>query len=388
MSTAAPLLPFFRNEFPVTERYTYLNHAALGPLPRRTADALMAFVADFRDCGTLAETRWLPVVERTRRLMGELLHVAPETLAFTKNTSQGLAIVAASIPWQRGDVVVTVRGEFPANVYPWPALKHQGVAVRFLEPRQGRIGVDELRAALTGGEGGRARLLAISWVQYSSGFRIDLAAVSALCNELGVLLCLDAIQGVGVLPLDLAATPVDFCAFGGQKWLLAPQGVGVLYVNPDLRDGLLPANVGWLGVAWRDYAAFDYESALIEGAARYEEGTRSLIGLAGLEQSLELLLEVGPERVTTHVVGLTTYLAAQVRERGFNVVTPLLPAHRSGILAFNHPQIPAHTLFERLRMAQIVAAVREGAVRISPHLYNTVAEMDAVVAAITMESER
>lgn len=382
MSSVPDLAVLRRDEFPVTERYVYLNHAALGPLPRRTADTLAQWAADFRDRGVLAEAKWLPVVERTRALVGQLLNVPPVDVAFTKNTSQGLGIVAASIPWRRSDVIVCVRGEFPANVYPWLHLRHHGVQVRFVEPRQGRIYLEDIRAALQPPSGPRARLLAISWVQYSTGFRIDLAAISAVCRKMGVLLCLDAIQGVGIVPLDLQATPVDFCAFGAHKWLLAPQGVGVLYVNPVVRAELVPANVGWLGVGWRDYAQFDYDSPLLDGAARYEEGTRSLVGLAGLEQSLSLLLEVGPARSMEHIMGLLDYLGKQLRERGYQLLTPTQPEQRAGIMAFAHGQQPAAVLFDRLRAARIVMAIREGAVRLSPHLYNTVDDMDAVVAAL------
>ncbi|GAC1360255.1 MAG: aminotransferase class V-fold PLP-dependent enzyme [Herpetosiphon sp.] len=374
MSTFADQHAIRALEFPISERYIYLNHAALGPLPRRTADTMTAFVADFRDKGVLAESTWLPVVERTRSLVAQLLHCGGDEIAFTKNTSQGLGIVASGIPWRRGDVVVTVRGEFPANVYPWMALQRQGVEVRFVELRHGQIMMEDLRAALRG-----ARLLAISWVQYSTGQRIDLAAISSMCREMGVLFSLDAIQGVGALPIDLGATPVDFCAFGGHKWLLGPQGVGVLYVRRDIRDLLLPTNVGWLGVEWQDYAAFDYDRPLKETAGRYEEGTRSLIGLAGLEQSVRLLLEVGQEQIEQHLVTLIDATIQQLGEKGYRVLTPWPTALRSGIIAIAHPQIPAQALLDQLRQARIVAAVREGGVRLSPHLYNTLDEMHEVV---------
>lgn len=381
-SVAAPLSEAaFRSlraaEFPVAERYTYLNHAALGPLPRRTADTIAELAQDFRDKGVLAEAKWFGAIARTRTLIARLLNVAPDDIAFTKNTSQGLNIVAAGMPWQRGDVIVTVRGEFPANVYPWLALQTRGVHVRFVKMRHGRICLSDLDTALVG-----ARLLAISWVQYSNGFRIDLNAVSELCARRGVLLCLDAIQGTGALPLDLQTTPVDFCAFGAHKWLLAPQGIGALYVNRRTRELLQPSNVGWLGVNWRDYTAFDYDSPLSDSAARYEEGTRSLVGIAGLEQSLGLLLEVGIERIAARLHNLTGYLAQRLLEAGYRVLSPLDAAHRSGIVTFSHPQRPAQELFDALRRSKIVGAIREGGVRLSPHVYNTHEDMDAVLAAL------
>lgn len=366
-----------RDEFPVAERYTYLNHAALGPLPRRTADTISSLAEDFRDKGVLAESKWYSSIARTRSLVAQLLNVPRDDIAFTKNTSQGLSIVAASMPWQPGDVVVTIKGEFPANVYPWLALQQRGVTVRFVKPRNGRIDLNDLDVALAG-----ARLLAISWVQYSNGFKIDLDALSRLCQRRGVLLSLDAIQGVGALPIDLSATPVDFCAFGAHKWLLSPEGVGVLYVNGRVRDLLQPANVGWLGVDWRDYTEFDYETPLFASAARFEEGTRSLVGIAGLERSLGLLLDAGQANIADHLLRLTDHLAHHLLTMGYRILTPLEHDYRSGILAFAHPQRGAQELFDALRKARIVCALREGGVRLSPHLYNTIDDMDAVVDAL------
>jgi len=374
---ATDLATLRREQFPVVDHYVYLNHAALGPLPRRTADVVAEFAADYRDRGSMAESKWTPVFERTRRLVADLIHAAPEDIAFTKNTSQGLNLVAASVPWRAGDVVVTVRGEFPSNVYPWLALQQAGVHVRFVQQRNGRILLSDLQQALDG-----ARMLAISWVQYSTGFQIDLHALSEICHQHGALLCLDAIQGAGVLPLDLQATPVDFCAFGAHKWLMAPQGVGILYANPAVRSMLRPTNVGWGSIAWRDGSTYDYESPILESTARFEEGNRSLIGIAGLEQSLRLLLDVGITKIADHVHRLTDHLAERLLQRGFHLQTPLLPEARSGILTFSHGQRSAHELWERLRAARIVAAVREGGVRISPHLYNSVDEIDAIIDAL------
>jgi len=366
-----------RDEFPVAERYVYLNHAALGPLPRRSAEAIAELATDFRDRGVLAEAKWYGSIERTRALVAGLLNVPADEIAFTKNTSQGLNIVAQSVPWRPGDTIVTIRGEFPANVYPWLALQQQGVNVQFVQPRNGRVSLAELDIALA-----KARMLAISWVQFSTGWRVDLEAISEICRRRGVLLCLDAIQGVGVLPIDLAATPVDFCAFGGHKWLLAPQGVGILHVNRRVRELLRPANAGWLGVEWRDYSAFDYESPIAESAFRYEEGTRSLLGIAGLERSLGLLLEAGVDAIQEHLLSLTDRLARGLQQMGYRLLTPFEPGERSGIVTFDHPQRSAKELFAALRAARIVGAVREGGVRLSPHLYNTHDEIDSVLEVL------
>ncbi len=376
-----------RDEFPVAERYVYLNHAALGPLPRRSAEAIAELANDFRDRGVLAEAKWYGSIERTRALVAGLLNVPADEIAFTKNTSQGLNIVAQSVPWQPGDTIVVVRGEFPANVYPWLSLEQQGVKVRFVQPRNGRVSLSELDIALA-----HARMLAISWVQFSTGWRVDLAEISEMCRRRGVLLCLDAIQGVGALPIDLTATPVDFCAFGGHKWLLAPQGVGILHVNRRVRELLRPANIGWLGVEWRDYSAFDYEFPIAELAFRYEEGTRSLLGIAGLEHSLGLLLDAGIDAVQEHVLGLTGRLAHGLERMGYRVLTPLEPGERfgrpgrdvvpAGIVTFDHPQRSPRELFAALRAARVVGAVREGGVRLSPHLYNTSDEIDTVLEVL------
>lgn len=372
--SAADVAALRKNEFPVTERFTYLNHAALGPLPRRTAHAITTLANDVRDTGEMAYHRWSGTVERTRSLVARALNVDANEITWTKNTDQGLSIVAASMSWQPGDVIVAIQGDVPALVYPWLGLQHLGVEIRFVPLRNGVVPMDELAAALPG-----ARLLAISWIQYSTGFRLDLAAVSALCAQFDVLLCLDAIQGLGAWPLDLQAAPVDFCAFDGHKWLLSPQGIGALYVNQRVRDLLQPTNGGWLGAGWGDVSSFDDNRPLRDGAARHEEGTRSLMGIVGLEQSLGLLLDVGPEHIAAHVTCLTSRLIAGLQACGYRVFTPLDAAQRAGIVTFAHGQRSAQELFDALRAAQILCSVREGAVRISPHVYNTADEIDVVL---------
>ncbi|GIV97638.1 MAG: aminotransferase [Herpetosiphonaceae bacterium] len=376
-------------EFPVTERYTYLNHASLGPLPRRTTAALTELLADFSRRGVLAEARWMPAVERVRRLVSRLLNVEAEDIALVKNTSEGLGLIAAGLPWRPGDVVISAAGEFPANIYPWLALADQDVDTRLVPLREGRIKPEDIAAAIDSAEG-RARLVSLSWVQYHNGFRCDLAALGAICRERGVLFGIDAIQGAGVLPLDLQVTPVDFCAFGCHKWMLSPQGSGAIFLSANLRSLLRPINTGWLGVDWEDYSAFDYASPLKSGAARYEEGTRSLLGIAGLEQSLGLLCEIGVETIARRLQMLTSRLVQGLLACGVEVYTPLDPACRSGIVSFAVPGAAGYdsrqataALFEALKKQRIVTALRQGAIRISPHVYNTEEEIDLVLDVVS-----
>src|SRR5207302_1924269 len=233
-----------RGEFPVTERWAFFDHAAVSPLPRRTARALADYAEDMSANGSAAVGRWVARTEDTRRLLAQLLNCDPLDLALVKNTSEGIGIVAEGFPWREGDNVVLAAEEYPSNQYPWMNLAHRGVTVRSVPSRGSRVPVDDLRNAMDS----RTRLLALSSVEYSSGFRNDLTRLGELCRERGVALCVDAIQSVGALPLDLSKIPIDFIACGGHKWLLGPQGTGFLYVRRDWFERLRMAMVGWMRV--------------------------------------------------------------------------------------------------------------------------------------------
>src|SRR5713101_9681292 len=233
-----------RQEFPVTRRWAFFDHAAVAPISGRAQQALADWATDMAENGDVHEPQWVQRVETVRRLAGQLLHVDPLDIAFVKNTSEGIGIVAEGFPWKPGDNIVTAAEEYPANVYPWMNLANRGVEVRTVASRDSRIWLDDIRAAIDS----RTRLVSLSFVEFASGFRNDLDAVGALCRERGVFFSVDAIQGLGVLPLSVRRTPIDFLSADGHKWLLGTEGAGIFYIRRGLVDMLHAVGVGWNSV--------------------------------------------------------------------------------------------------------------------------------------------
>lgn len=352
--------------FPATERYTYLNHASLAPLNRRAADAMRRWIADWEARGTKA----MPTPETLdayRARAAALLNAHADEIAFTRNTTEGLLLVARGIDWRSGDNIVTAETEFTANVYPWKNVEPEGVTVRRVPARGGRIQVEDLLAAMDR----RTRLLAISFVEFYTGYRNDLVRLGEACRRRDVLFCVDAIQGAGVLPIDVEAMHIDFLSAGGPKWLLGPMGAGLFYCRRERLDVLDPRFYGWMSTADpEDF--FDYDQPLSPTATRFEPGTLSWPSLVGLMESIALLQEVGIERIAEYVLDLTGELIAVLRARGYELVTPVARrAERSGIVTFRHPDLPSEALFARLDAAGVVVSLRGDAIRVSPHFYNT-----------------
>lgn len=366
-------------EFPITRRYAYFNSCATAPLPARAAAAAQRHLSDRLELGTAAEAAWAPTVERTRAKLAAFINAAPAEVALVKNTSEGLGIVAQAVPWRPGDVILAAEGEFAANVYPWRGLERLGVELRLLPAPGERITPELFAPALASG---KVRMVAVSWVQYHTGYRADLAALGELCRSAGALLCVDAIQGLGGLALDLRATPVDFCAFGGNKWLLSLHGAGGLYVNPRLRDQLQPANVGWLGADWASFEAMAPDQPLKTSAAQYEEGTRANIAISALEGSLDLLAELGAAPVEEHIRQLTDRLAAGIAERGGRLRSRRDGAAWSGIVAWTQPGHELGAVAGRLAEQGVLVTVRDGALRAAAHCFNNGEDVERLLAAL------
>ena len=372
-------LDTFRRQMPVTRSWAYMDHAAVSPLPEPARAALAEWADDVASNGLVHITRWVARVEEVRKQFGRLLNADPLDVAFVKNTSEGVGIVAEGFPWQLGDNVVTVHDEYPANVYPWMNLASRGVTLRRVASRPGGVvSLDDLDAAIDA----RTRVVTLSFVEFATGFRNDLDAIGRLCRERGALFFVDAIQGMGVLPIDVARTPIDFLAADGHKWLLGPEGAGVFWMRRELIDRLRPVGVGWNSVVGPyEFSTIDFR--LKPHAGRYESGTLNVGGTIAMGASLDLLLAVGVETIERQILDLTDRLCLLLAPTAWRVFGRTTPESRSGIVSLEPP--PGRDLAEvnrLLRDAGVIVNRRAGRLRISPHAYNTFDEIDRVVGLL------
>ncbi len=367
-----------REQFPVTRRWAYFDHAAVAPLSAPAQRAVVEWAADMTDNGDIHESLWFRRVNEVRGLAGRLLNADPLDVAFVKNTSEGIGIVAEGFPWQPGDNVVTAAEEYPANLYPWLNLAGRGVELRTVASRGSRLPIDDVRAAVDR----RTRVLSLSWVEFASGFRNDLDTLGQFCRERGIFFFVDAIQGLGVLPIDVQKTPIDGLAADGHKWLLAPEGAGIFYLRREWVERLHPVGVGWNSVvSARDFSKIDF--TLKPHAGRWESGTLNVAGLHALGASLELLLGLGITNVAARVRELTAHLCDRAAAAGLEVFSSRLPGEDSGIVSLVPPQgADARGLVKRCRDEGMVVNLRAGRLRVSPHCYNTVEEIDRLLRAL------
>ena len=367
-------------EFPWTAATTYLNAASVGPLPERARLAIEAFNAKRTAPHLLPDRELFAVHAATRAAAAQLLSASPEEIALTPNTSTGLNVAAGALPLAAGDVVLLSDREFPANVYPWLAQRRRGVIVeRAPVTARGYPDEEYLVERLSDP---RVRVLAVSLVQFSNGFRADLARLGDACRAHGVRLVVDAIQGLGVVPLDVGTVPVDLLSCGGQKWLLGPWGSGFCFVRRELIGALEPPVVGWMSYEGMDDFTnlLSYGDRLVGDARRFEVSSLATQDHLGLATSIGLLLELGVEGIAAYLRSLGEPVLAWARGRGVPIVSPTDELHRSQIVCIAPPD--AKEAHRRLRQAGVVCALREGAIRLAPHCYNTMEEMEKVVEVL------
>jgi len=366
-----------REEFPVTNRLMFLDHAAVSPLPARTVDAMSWFLRDICDNSVLHKQEWNRKVNEARALAAKMLNCTPQEIAFVRNTTEGILFVANGIRWREGDNVVITNVEYPANVYPWMNLSRLGVETRFVRERNGRIAVRELIEAADS----RTRCISISFVEFCSGFRNDLRQIGDFCRKRGVIFCVDAIQGLGALQLDVRECCIDFLSCGGHKWLLAPQGTGIFFCDRQALDKIALTSIGADSVVnAEDY--LDYDMTPLPDARRFEYGSLNKLGIIGLGASLSLLLEVGIGTIEERVIDLTDHLCNALARKGYTIFSPREPGEKSGIVSFFHPRMDTEELFSRIREAGIVISRRGNYIRVSPHFYNTEGEIDELVGVL------
>ena len=365
--------------FPVTERAIYLNHAAVSPPPLPTIKAVQSQLVDVSENGSVNFRNWIAVKENARQLVAAMLGARTEQVAFMRNTSDGLSTVANGLDWRPGDNVVTFRNEFPSNIYPWLRIRNAyGVEVRMCPERDGRIDLGELISLIDD----QTRIVAVSQIQYASGFRADLERIGRAARSHDALLVVDVIQALGVVPIDVQAELVDAAAAACHKWLLTPEGVGLLYLSPRARERIQPTLVGWTSVPNpEDYGNF--EQGWNKGTLAWETGTGSAALIHGLEASLKLLHEVGIQRIQAHLEILTDNLCEQLQNTTYQVLSSRRAGEKSQIICIRHTAgLSPMDLYAHLKKHNIITAPRGDRLRISPHLYNTLEEMDALVKAL------
>jgi cysteine desulfurase / selenocysteine lyase len=375
-------LDTYRAEFPVVREQLYFNHAGVAPTSLRVATAVREWMDDLVQHGVRYERGWEARTESTRQLAARIIGATPEEIAFVRNTSHGLGLVAEGLDWRPGDEVAVASSiEYPSNVYPWLHLRDRGVVVREIEPREGGVTPEAVAAALTP----RTRLVALSSVQFASGYRTDIDAIGALCERSGVLLCVDGIQSVGCIPVDVKKSRVHFLSADSHKWMLGLSGIGFLYVDRAVLPRVRPVLVGWRSTT----DAWNFNRSLFElsqDATRFEEGSHNYAGTYALGAALGLLLEVGMERVEARIRALLAQLDQELRALGCE--TGPSPEHRAGILTFLPPRGDVKSLAAHLSQRNVSFSLRRGRIRISPHFYNRPEEMDRLVEMVREFSGR
>jgi selenocysteine lyase/cysteine desulfurase len=382
-----------RQLFPVAGNCVYLNHAAVGPLPASSCEAMERIVRDQRDWGAVHWEDWLDVYTRFRKSAAKLIGAKPGEISILKNTSEGVAFVAEGLDWKVGENVVTTDMEFPSNFVPWKRLERKGVECRLVRNRDGAFTPDDVEAMIDA----KTRVVALSAVSFHNGFRPDIEAIGAVCRDRDVLLFVDAIQALGALQFDVRRANVSFLAADGHKWMLGPEGAAIFYAADEVRSLLEPLESGWLSIA-SPGTKISEEFVLREDGRRFEAGTINTAGVAGLTASIDLLMELGIENVEREVVRLATRVGDELERIGFRVASPR-PV-RSGIVGITLPDnakldkahadlvaagrnVPSG--ISRLSLVHqwldhhgVICSPREGMLRFSPHVWNDDDEIDRV----------
>ena len=356
--------------FPVTRNVIYFNHAAVGPLSARAYEAMEGHARDQRDFGATHWREWYAEYVKLREAAARLIGAQPDEIAILKNTSEGISFVAEGLRWIAGDNVITTALEFPSNWTPWKRLERRGVETRIAKLPT----VDAIEPLIDE----RTRLITVSSVAFHNGFAADLDAIGALCARHNVLFCVDAIQSVGALRIDVRRSNIAFLASDGHKWMCGPEGAALFYVAAEHREELNVVESGWTNVD-RKGKFIGCGTDLLPDARRFEAGSLNTNGIYGLRAAIELLLEIGIEAIENEVVRLTTVLRNKLRDIGFEVEET-----RSAIVGATPPNVEMSIvrLHRLLDEERIITAPREGLLRLSPHVYNDDGEIDRVIEVL------
>ena len=378
----------FRAEMPVAEKWAYFDHAAVGPLPRRSVEAIHRFALEASADGDFHWPEWSACAAELRSLGARLLGAQNDEIALVPNTTLGIQTVALAIPWEQGDSVVLPSNEFPSNQLPWMALESRGVKIRRIEPStDGAIDMNQLSEAIDGS----TRLVSLSWVGYSTGHRTDLMEVCRLAHSRGAEVFVDAIQGLGVFPLDVRQIPIDYAAADGHKWMLGPEGAGLLYIRQDHLAKLSNVLSGWNSLE----ASHEFVSSgknFKQSASRYEGGSANHVGQIGFRASLGMLLDYGCNDASSgfaeRILGMAELSRQQLISIGAVLAwpTPVNPislnGSGSGIVSFNIPGKDPQEVRRHLMRSGVIVSVRHGSLRIAIHAYNHRSDVERLIDAL------
>lgn len=370
-----------RKLFPITQNYLYLNHAAVTPYSTMVESAISKIASDIAQNGSVNWHQWIDTVSNTRLLIAKLINAKVENIAFMKNTSDAISAVANGINWVNGDNVVSCDIEFPANIYPWMRLKQQGVELRLAKTTNKKITPESLFQLADS----RTKVITLSWVQYSSGFRADLATIGKFCRENNILFCVDGIQALGALELDVERDFVDTFAADAHKFLMGPEGVGVMFLSNRALELIQPTTVGWLSVKnwWNCFDEdFEYKLDYLPSAQRFECGTPNTVGIYGLKAALELMLKIGAKEIENYLLDLCEYIFKGLQELGFETLSPAKREEASAIVCCRHSKFTPEQFYKALLKEKIVCAPRCGWLRISPHFYINQADIDQLLTTL------
>ena len=375
MSITDQTISSIRDLFPIVNRVTYFNHGSIAPLSTRVIGAMNGII-NAQAGGTTGRSIWRATIGPLRERVAELINSDPGEIAILRNTVEGISTVAAGISWKNGDNIICNNLEFPANVYPWWNLKDRfGVETKMVKHRDRRILVDDIIAAVDE----HTRLVTVSFVQFFHGYTVDLDRLGDFCREKGILLHVDGIQGVGPLVIDVKKSKIDFLACGGHKWLLGPIGIGFLYIRKELISELWASEPGHLGVKQNVSAYRDYTLSFRDTADKFEGGVHNYIGAAGFAESLKMFLEIGPQAISNRILFLTDMLSDGITQKGFRLLSHRDVGEKSGTIAFDHENQKTETIYHRLLDAGIFVTISEGAIRVAPHFYNTIEEIERII---------
>ncbi|MBA62114.1 MAG: hypothetical protein CMJ76_07075 [Planctomycetaceae bacterium] len=373
-----------REQMPVAKTLAYLDHAAVAPLPKVTAESMQSWLDEATSQGDLCWPQWAKRVEVIRGNVAKLIGSNADEIAFTPNTSTGINYVAEGFPWNDGENIVTFANEFPTNLYPWMNLQSRGVTTRTVEIEQGIPDLNRLFDCCDQ----RTRVISLSWVSYSSGYRFTKEQLQSIVEEAhqrGIYVMLDAIQGLGIFPLDVTDLKIDFLAADGHKWMLGPEGAGIFYMRKQHLDLLRPLMVGWNSVASPfNFSKIDWKPR--QQAARYEGGSQNMVGIHGFGASLELLQELGvsPTKspVADEILNYTRCAQEQLNELGAEIYGSPLTTQQSGITSFTIPNVDLAHLRSQCMKSGIILSHRDGRLRISPHAYNNQDDLNRLLNLI------